>query len=147
MQNQLTPPQGIQFRQVSASLSETTCGVAEDESIQCWGGRSNRKSLPTHDGRFLQVSAGSVDGSICAITVTKRSRQCTHGGRFTRVTCGNCCCCLGGDTAITMLWDAEIAHEGPNWGSRMGRSGSWSHGCLCGRYVFQFALLGDWSSK
>lgn len=67
-QKQLEPPEGIRFRQLSASLTDSTCGVTEDEDIRCWGGRVSKKQHAHHPGRYAQVSVGRGE-SMCAITV------------------------------------------------------------------------------
>ena len=67
-QKQLEPPTGIRFRQLSASLTDSTCGVTEDEDIRCWGGRVAKKQHTHHPGRYIQVSVGR-GVSMCAITV------------------------------------------------------------------------------
>lgn len=72
---QLEPPQGIRFRQISASLSDSTCGVTEAEDVRCWGNRNPKFQHTHHPGRYLQVSVGRA-ASMCTITADNHTLHC-----------------------------------------------------------------------
>ena len=77
------PPEGVRFKQISASLDDHNCGIEDSEEetqhgenaghVHCWGNNRLRQSTPP-EGEFYSVTTGR--SYSCGIQAPSREIQC-----------------------------------------------------------------------
>ena len=77
------PPEGVRFKQISASLDDHNCGIEDSEEetqhgksagrVRCWGNDRLRQSTPP-EGEFYSVTTGR--SYSCGIQAPSREIKC-----------------------------------------------------------------------